>query len=248
MCIVQEYILGERFVGGESLSLDSLEQAYKFFGMINSHDSNISTSIHHFASDGYLCLSDHINSIKNRLKSLQSDSTIFSLNPCLSTIIGSISDDFNKVSSNIEQAINTGVVADRLPDEYTCISPSDFGFHNAIKVNNKIKFIDFEFAGIDDPAKTLCDFIMQPRVPVLVNWSGLLNMLPQAHRNLIETRAKVMAPLHYLKWRCIILSCLSSDRFIELSQLLGTNQQDRLVSTQLTALRHFDARWQGIIQ
>ncbi len=38
-------------------------------------------------------------------------------------------------------------------------SPSDFGFHNALQVNGRLKFVDFEYAGWDDPAKLLADMV-----------------------------------------------------------------------------------------
>ena len=44
------------------------------------------------------------------------------------------------------------------------LSPSDFGFHNMIIKNNKIFFIDFEYCGLDDPKKLVCDFICQPNL------------------------------------------------------------------------------------
>ena len=42
------------------------------------------------------------------------------------------------------------------------IISSDFGFHNVINKNNKLFFIDFEYAGLDDPIKLICDFYCQP--------------------------------------------------------------------------------------
>lgn len=44
------------------------------------------------------------------------------------------------------------------------VSPSDFGFHNFIETNAEGEgiFVDFEYAGIDHPLKTLMDFLMQP--------------------------------------------------------------------------------------
>src|SRR5262249_52494804 len=48
-----------------------------------------------------------------------------------------------------------------------CLSPSDFGFHNALcEPNGRFRFIDFEYAGWDDPARMVCDFFCQPAVPV----------------------------------------------------------------------------------
>ena len=42
------------------------------------------------------------------------------------------------------------------------MSPSDFGFHNVIKKDDFLYFIDFEYAGLDDPVKLICDFYCQP--------------------------------------------------------------------------------------
>ena len=38
------------------------------------------------------------------------------------------------------------------------MSPSDFGLQNTLFTKNKLFFIDFEYAGLDDPAKCLLDF------------------------------------------------------------------------------------------
>jgi hypothetical protein len=47
------------------------------------------------------------------------------------------------------------------------LSPSDFGFHNALAgPDGTLVFIDFEYFGWDDPAKTIADFLLQPAVPV----------------------------------------------------------------------------------
>ena len=55
--------------------------------------------------------------------------------------------------------IDQGMVPDVIAPEERCISPSDFGLHNAIRTAADIRFIDFEFAGWDDPAKALVNFI-----------------------------------------------------------------------------------------
>ena len=48
-----------------------------------------------------------------------------------------------------------------------CLSPSDFGFHNALREpSGRLRFIDFEYAGWDDPAKLVGDFFNQVQAPV----------------------------------------------------------------------------------
>ena len=59
----------------------------------------------------------------------------------------------------------------KVAKEEKSLSPSDFGFHNMlIDKNGRLRFIDFEYAGWDDPAKIICDFFCQPKFPVPMNW------------------------------------------------------------------------------
>ncbi|OGG04300.1 hypothetical protein A2Z33_04080 [Candidatus Gottesmanbacteria bacterium RBG_16_52_11] len=51
----------------------------------------------------------------------------------------------------------------RLPRKARTLSPSDFGFHNALKDDRgRIIFLDFEYFGWDDPAKLISDFLLHP--------------------------------------------------------------------------------------
>ncbi len=91
------------------------------------------------------------------------------------------------------------------------LSPSDFGFHNALLTeNNEIKFFDFEYAGWDDPAKLVCDFFSQPAVPIAMKY---FNEFSSAIANLTsdpeETKKRIekLLPLIRIKWCCIILNC-----------------------------------------
>lgn len=91
-----------------------------------------------------------------------------------------------------------------------CLSPSDFGFHNALlRGDGRLCFIDFEYAGWDDPAKTACDFFCQPAVPVDRRYrsrfvealAGVLGR-PEAFRG----RVRSLFPVYELKWCCILLN------------------------------------------
>ena len=89
------------------------------------------------------------------------------------------------------------------------VSPSDFGFHNIIEKNKKLFFVDFEYAGWDDPAKLICDFICQPDYKVEKKyWNkfmhGLSTTLPK--NNEIVKRVKNVLPLHRVKWCCVLLN------------------------------------------
>ena len=90
-----------------------------------------------------------------------------------------------------------------------CLSPSDFGFHNALAQDGEITFIDFEYAGRDDPAKLACDFFCQPEVPIALEHQaafidGLVAGLdiPPIH----AARCRLLLDAYRVKWACIILN------------------------------------------
>ena len=70
-------------------------------------------------------------------------------------------------------------------------------------------FLDFEYAGWDDPAKLICDFICQPELPVTQSqckqfMEELLSELPQPDK--VKNRVELLLPVHRLKWSCILLN------------------------------------------
>jgi FMN phosphatase YigB (HAD superfamily) len=97
-----------------------------------------------------------------------------------------------------------------LPISARCISPSDFGFHNALLVaDDRLRFIDFEYAGWDDPAKLVCDFFCQPELSVDIrHWDAVVRPLDGQFglsANL-PARAAQLLPAYQIKWCCILLN------------------------------------------
>ena len=92
-----------------------------------------------------------------------------------------------------------------------CISPSDFGFHNALLgTDGRMRFIDFEYAGSDDPAKLVCDFFCQPELAVDVrHWEMVVRPLDRLLDNSstdLPERAARLLPAYQIKWCCILLN------------------------------------------
>lgn len=114
------------------------------------------------------------------------------------------------------------------------LSPSDFGFHNTLEHEQRLAFVDFEYAGWDDPAKLVCDFICQPEVAVTAEQgrqfadallTGLFDDGSIAHR------IARLTPLHRIKWCCILLNEFrNEDRQRRLHAGAGG---DALLETQL---------------
>ena len=97
-----------------------------------------------------------------------------------------------------------------LPTAMRFVSPSDFGFHNAlIDEAGAVRFCDFEYAGWDDPAKAVCDFLCQPRVPVPPRYvSQTLRQLLGVFAGdvTLSSRVAVLLPVYRIKWCCIRLN------------------------------------------
>ena len=59
---------------------------------------------------------------------------------------------------------------EELPWELRTLSPSDFGFHNALRhPGGGVFFLDFEYFGWDDPAKMVSDFLLHPAMESVGN-------------------------------------------------------------------------------
>ena len=97
-----------------------------------------------------------------------------------------------------------------LPRSAWTLSPSDIGFHNALRrPNGSIVFLDFEYFGWDDPAKMIADFILHPAMDLTesvkrryvertLECFGGDRSLPQ--------RLARLYPLFGLKWSLILLN------------------------------------------
>ena len=99
---------------------------------------------------------------------------------------------------------------EELPLRDRCISPSDFGFHNAlVKQDGRTVFLDFEYAGWDDPAKAVGDFFSHPAVPVPFDYfksflDAALAFSPRAR--LLAQRTRLLLPVFQAKWCCIVMN------------------------------------------
>jgi predicted Ser/Thr protein kinase len=117
---------------------------------------------------------------------------------------------WNDIVRSIKKSIGTAALDQELAQDARCVSPSDFGFHNALSgENGKIWFIDFEYAGWDDPSRMVADFFSQLAVPIPVRYfddftSYVMSVFPESAR-LIE-RAALLLPVYRIKWCCIALN------------------------------------------
>lgn len=134
-----------------------------------------------------------------------------------------------------------------LPVQERCLSPSDFGFHNALAgPDGTLRFLDFEYAGWDDSAKTVCDFFCQPACPAPIafyaDFAGAIAALAPNPRRALQ-RIDLLLPAYRLKWCCIFLNDFlpsgAGRRRFAISQLDEAERKRRQLGKAEHALRQF---------
>lgn len=97
-----------------------------------------------------------------------------------------------------------------IPEARRTLSPSDFGFHNAIRREDKsLVFLDFEYFGWDDPVKLVSDFLLHPgmnltadlRQRFCVGAGAIFSSEPN-----FTLRFQLLFPLFALRWSMILLN------------------------------------------
>jgi hypothetical protein len=98
---------------------------------------------------------------------------------------------------------------DVLPLGSRTLSPSDLGFHNALRLaNDALVFVDLEYFGWDDPAKLISDFLLQPEQCLTQELrnrflEGSIEIYGDA---LLSQRQALYMPFFRLKWATILLN------------------------------------------
>ena len=90
-----------------------------------------------------------------------------------------------------------------------CVSPSDFGFHNTLVKKGRLFFVDFEYAGRDDPSKFLADFFIQPEIKVSSDYMEAFTHIAFEtfkDKEILFDRAIKLFPMFQIKWCCIIMN------------------------------------------
>ncbi len=184
--------------------------AAKFFCKLNSNPSRKNAELP-IASEASFSIDGHLQFIDDRLTSLLKIETCCPQNIEAIELAKKIKDKWDKIKEIIyRRTLDFNLKTnEELPMEYRCISPSDFGFHNALLNNGTLKFIDFEYAGWDDPAKMIGDFCTQLAVPVPEEYiDGFIRDSLSCFRDKdwLEYRTRLLIPAYQIKWCCIALN------------------------------------------
>ena len=215
-------------------------QTIKFINKINKNNKEDSISIPK-ASDACFSIKEHVDLVDKKIKKLQlivnkkyKNSKIFRF--LKHQVIPKLRYEKKYLKQNYIQLYNQ-----KLKQDEIIISPSDLGFHNMLE-NKKIFFIDFEYAGIDDPAKLMGDFICQPDLQL--NKKQIQFFIKNFHlskKNLkkIKNRSKILLNMHRLKWCATILNYYLPS-FKAKRKLSGLNHQNTLEKQLNKSIKYFN--------
>jgi hypothetical protein len=161
------------------------------------------------ASDACFTFKDYVNKIKTRFALF---SNLEPIDPIATKTSAYINDNllpfFRKIVSQVES--NESIYTYILNPSLRTLSPSDHGFHNAIRNSDgMLYFIDFEYAGWDDPVKMVCDALLQPDKPVPERFHSLFLKNVKQVMDPVEhfiNRIEYVYPLLGIKWCLIMLN------------------------------------------
>tara|TARA_R110000868_G_scaffold47354_6_gene155462 strand:+ start:110 stop:1132 length:1023 start_codon:yes stop_codon:yes gene_type:complete len=205
------------FVDGRKLNRDEIEPphvqaAAQFFLALNGDQRLEGGKGLPAASEACFSFAAHIDLIEHRLARLQAIDATDDLSREAVSHVTNLTGHWRGIRSAIEQQVGQLQFGlhDELPKAHRCLSPSDFGFHNAlVRSDGKVIFIDFEYSGWDDPAKMAADFFCQPQVPVsMMHFEAFLDqtMAFSSAADELKERSRILLPAQKVKWACIMLN------------------------------------------
>lgn len=207
-----EFIEG-RPLAAREVGPPHVQEALNFFGELNRHKSHPLAGELPRAAESCFTLDEHLACVERRVALLTQLETT---TPVDQEAAAWVRRDLVPAWSRVSEQVRTlgpqrGLAASGpLASEDRCISPSDFGFHNAILAyDGRLRFFDFEYAGWDDPAKMVCDFLCQPAVPIPgARRDGFAAAAvsefgePAGHLR----RIALLLPVYCIKWCCIMMN------------------------------------------
>ena len=198
------------FIPGASMDgdicVDDLSQALSFITHLNDgkalYNTSRSRAFHAVNSIGeYITEVERRYAMFNQIdrdSAIDNDAAVFA-----SKLVCKKDGVIRELSCSVNEPWSTVAENDK------CVSPGDFGFHNAITHEGVICFLDFEYARYDDPACMVCDFLLQPRYDIPSSLydifvDGVMGIV--SDRKAYMHRLEVYWKLAILKWCRIMMS------------------------------------------
>jgi len=208
---VYEHVQGERLSSAD-VGAEAVRSAAEFFLALNDGEHTGYAGALADASEACFSIRDHLRLVDHRVERLSTMRKESGIDAAALAFVADLRRSWQRLKDRV--AADAGrldmALGARLPMADRCISPSDFGFHNALRrPDGQICFLDFEYAGWDDPAKMASDFFCQPAVPV--DWRHFEAFADQTlayshDGKRLKARTRLLQPVFRTKWCCIMLN------------------------------------------
>jgi thiamine kinase-like enzyme len=209
-CAIYEYINGLR-ISSEEITGAEIDSAVDFLEGLRKLVSKEGSRSLPTAAEACFSIKAIISNIRlrlDRLTALPSDKATYL--PLHQFLKEHLTPSFHEVIKwSDSQLYKLGKAGDtELPYIEKTLSPSDFGFHNALRCpGNRIIFLDFEYFGWDDPAKMIADFLLHPGMEMREAlkqrfFTGMMARFRESR--FLDNRVRIVYPLFGIKW-CVIL-------------------------------------------
>jgi hypothetical protein len=198
-----EFING-RTLEQEDITSKAVDGAARFFIELNAHRDEPAAKQLSPGSEACFSIGAHFALVKRRVEALSRIEPSSQIDrEALAFVRDVLTPAWNKVERHNSLP--------KLADVDRCLSPSDFGFHNALlsTARRSIVFLDFEYAGWDDPARMVCDFFCQPARPVSMEHFPLFTSAVASSvgdADAFHRRIDILLPVYQIKWCCIMLN------------------------------------------
>ena len=207
-----EFIDGRR-IDSTEITSERVAQAACFYQELNRYRNLPEALMLPAASEACFSVTDHLGCVERRLSMLQNIEISSSLRQEASSFIRKeLTETWERTREFVlssAREMDLPVETEIASDERR-LSPSDFGFHNALlQQDGRIRFIDFEYAGWDDPGKLAADFfcLQGVRVPNCyydLFVEAIVHDDPSPVRQ--RERIRFLCAIHRVKWCFILLN------------------------------------------
>jgi hypothetical protein len=207
---VYEFVSGKR-PALEEIGLSHVAQAINFYRRINIDRLAPKAQALPCASEACFSIAEHLACVERRIERLDEIKAGSDLDQAARYFVrGELRPLWTEIrEKGFSELCRENDREKQLDREARCLSPSDFGFHNTLMdESGTFHFLDFEYAGWDDPAKLVCDFANQPDMLLSENMSRQFESAVIADDPAPEYLARrilQLMPVYQIKWSCIIL-------------------------------------------
>jgi hypothetical protein len=245
-----EFIPGKRLVSGQ-VGWNDVQQLGALLGEMWAVRNRPGAEKLPNASEAHFSLGKYRDHVAARLERVEAALAADSVtSPVRKLVRTQIRPGFEKLDRFVEKrAADYGIdPAVELAQNLRTISPADHGFHNVLRQRDgRLVFLDFEYAGWDQPAQMLANACLQPEVPLPPDFRKpfLKEMLKQLRGDdQLLYRLRLLFPLLSLKWSLIMLN-----EFLPVSDqrrsFAGANAEARRAAQLEKSQRQLDAALQA---